>query len=50
MQCQKCNYPDSKVVETKRDDRINKIFRRRECLKCGARFNTQEDLRDSTKK
>lgn len=45
MLCRKCNYPDSKVVETTKDDRTNVIFRRRECVKCGTRYTTQEDLR-----
>ncbi|HHS8251582.1 TPA: hypothetical protein ACTTVN_000582 [Legionella anisa] len=44
MQCRACNYPDSHVVETKRDDRTNQIYRRRECIKCGVRFTTQEHI------
>ena len=46
MQCRACNYPDSKVVDTTKDERRNKIFRRRECIKCGVRFSTEEDFRD----
>ena len=44
MQCKGCNYPDSHVVETKRDDRTNQIIRRRECIKCGMRYTTQEQI------
>jgi len=46
MQCKSCNYPDSRVVETTRDERNNQIYRRRECIKCGVRFTTQEHFRD----
>lgn len=49
MQCRVCNYPDSRVVETRSDDRINQIYRRRECIKCGSRFTTQEHLRENYK-
>lgn len=45
MQCNHCSYPDSRVVETKRDERTNKVVRRRECIKCGVRFTTQENIR-----
>lgn len=48
MQCNSCSYADSRVVETKRDDRLNKIVRRRECIKCGVRFTTQENIRENT--
>ena len=47
MQCTACNYPDSHVVKTTHDDKTNQIYRRRECIKCGARFNTQEHFRES---
>lgn len=49
MQCRACSYPDSRVVETTRDDRTNQIYRRRECIKCGLRYTTQENLRDTGK-
>jgi transcriptional repressor NrdR len=49
MQCKTCGYPDSRVVETTRDDRINQIYRRRECIKCGARYTTQEHFRENYK-
>ena len=47
MQCRHCNYPDSRVVETTKDERTNQIYRRRECVKCGVRFTTQEHLRQN---
>lgn len=46
MQCKNCNYPDSHVVYTKNYDLRNRIERRRECLRCGARFTTYEKVRD----
>lgn len=46
MQCRACNYPDSRVIYTKHDDKLNQIIRRRECIKCGVRYTTQENLRD----
>lgn len=40
MVCPFCRFPDSKVIDSRpRDDRIK---RRRECIKCGARFTTYE--------
>ena len=40
MVCPYCQFPDSKVVDSRpKDDRIK---RRRECIKCGARFTTFE--------
>lgn len=49
MQCLKCKYPDSRVVKSLHDDMKNLIQRRRECLRCGARFSTQEKLREDRK-
>jgi transcriptional repressor NrdR len=38
--CPYCNFPDSKVIDSRpKNDRIK---RRRECIKCGARFTTFE--------
>lgn len=40
MICPYCRFPDSKVIDSRpKDDRIK---RRRECTKCGARFTTFE--------
>ena len=49
MQCKYCNYPDSKVVDTTHDDKNNQIYRRRECVKCGARYSTTEHFREGYK-
>jgi transcriptional repressor NrdR len=49
MQCRSCNYPDSRVVETRHDTHRNQITRRRECIKCGERFTTRENFRDAPK-
>lgn len=46
MQCFHCRYPDSRVVDTWDDATRNMIKRRRECLKCGMRFSTEEKMRD----
>lgn len=50
MQCKSCNYPDSRIVETTRDEKTNQVYRRRECIKCGNRFTTQEHFRDNYKR
>ena len=50
MQCTRCNYPETRVAQTDTDDQRNLIYRRRECLKCGTRFNTQESLREAQKR
>lgn len=47
MQCRNCGYSDSRVVDTNKDERTNQIYRRRECIKCGVRFTTQEHLRET---
>lgn len=46
MKCMSCGYPDSHVVESKKNEITNLIKRRRECLRCGNRFTTQERYRD----
>ncbi len=38
MKCPYCDRPDSKVIDSRPKD--DKIKRRRECIKCGARFTT----------
>lgn len=47
MLCRSCGYPDSCVVSTSHNDRKQQTERRRECLKCGARFTTHEKHRDT---
>lgn len=49
MQCVKCHYPDSRVVKSLHHETHDYIQRRRECLRCGERFTTREELRDKPK-
>lgn len=42
MRCPNCHFEDSKVTDSRDDGRS--IRRRRECLKCGQRFTTYEDI------
>lgn len=44
MKCNDCGYLDSKVIESRDVDDSSSIRRRRQCLKCGARFTTYERL------
>lgn len=48
MLCPKCKYPDSHVVYT-RPNAEDILLRRRECIKCGYRYTTQENLKESRK-
>ena len=42
MKCPYCSFPDSKVIDSRPKD--DKIKRRRECINCGARFTTFEEV------
>ncbi len=42
MKCPYCNYPDSKVIDSRPSDEA--IRRRRECVQCGGRFTTYERI------
>lgn len=44
MKCFDCDYLDSKVIESRDLDDSATIRRRRQCLKCGARFTTYERM------
>ncbi len=44
MRCPTCAHLDDKVVDSRQSDDGEAIRRRRECLKCGARFTTFERL------
>ena len=44
MKCPFCNYPESKVLDTRTLNEGNSIKRRRECLECQKRFTTFEIL------
>jgi len=42
MQCTECKKGDTKVIDSRDDQKT--IRRRRECLKCGFRFTTYEKI------
>lgn len=44
MKCPYCEYFESKVVDTRPVDDYVSIRRRRECLNCGKRFTTYEQV------
>lgn len=44
MKCPSCEYLESKVVDSRPADEGASIRRRRECLKCGRRFTTYEQI------
>ena len=46
MKCSHCGNTDSKVLDTRQSDRG--VRRRRECLRCGARFSTMERMLATT--
>lgn len=48
MKCFECGYLDSKVIESRDLDESATIRRRRQCLKCGARFTTYERMETPT--
>lgn len=47
MKCPKCNYFDSKVLDTRPTDDGSKIRRRRECMVCNHRFTTYEKIEET---
>lgn len=44
MKCPYCEYLESKVIDSRPVDEGGSIRRRRECLKCGRRFTTYEQV------
>lgn len=48
MKCNKCQSPDSKVIESRDVASGEATRRRRECLKCGWRFTTYERIEHPT--
>ena len=44
MRCSKCASIDTKVLDTRTGKNENSIRRRRECLNCGYRFTTIEEV------
>lgn len=46
MRCPKCNYYETKVIDSRQTDDGFKIRRRRECMACGQRFTTYEKIEE----
>ena len=46
MKCPECSYLESKVIDSRPSEDGSTIRRRRECEKCGNRFNTYEKIED----
>ncbi len=46
MRCPKCNYDETKVLDSRQTDDGFKIRRRRECISCGQRFTTYEKIEE----
>jgi transcriptional repressor NrdR len=44
MKCPVCHYAETKVVDSRVASDGSSIRRRRECLKCGFRFSTYEEI------
>ena len=42
MKCPVCNFPDSRVLDSRPNNDATSIKRRRECPSCGKRFTTYE--------
>ena len=46
MNCPYCDYPDSKVIDSR--DANEGVRRRRQCLSCGSRFTTYERVQPAS--
>ena len=44
MKCPKCGNDDDKVLDSRSSKEGAVVWRRRECLKCGHRFTTHEEI------
>ena len=42
MDCPKCKYPSTEILETRQEPHGDSIRRRRQCMRCGFRVTTQE--------
>lgn len=49
MDCPNCKYPDTRVIDT-RQSNDNTIKRRRQCMRCGHRVVTEEQVSQPRKK
>ena len=47
MRCPKCGSSDDKVIDSRQSRDSSSIRRRRECLSCGYRFTTYEEIERS---
>jgi len=47
MRCPKCGSRDDKVIDSRQSRDSSSIRRRRECLRCGYRFTTYEEIERS---
>src|SRR5947207_15306579 len=47
MRCPKCGSRDDKVIDSRQSRDSSSIRRRRQCLKCGYRFTTYEEVERS---
>jgi transcriptional repressor NrdR len=47
MRCPKCGSRDDKVIDSRQSRDSSSIRRRRQCLKCGYRFTTYEEIERS---
>ena len=48
MRCPFCGYSEDKVVDSRASKEGDAIRRRRECLQCGKRFTTYEQIEEIT--
>jgi transcriptional repressor NrdR len=48
MRCPSCGADDDKVLDTRSRNEGRSVRRKRECLKCGRRFFTLEEVEDKT--
>lgn len=46
LRCPYCDFPDSRVIDSRAAEEGNSIRRRRECLQCARRFTTYEMVED----
>lgn len=46
MKCPYCEHSESKVLDSRVSKEMDAIRRRRECLRCGKRFNTAERIEE----
>lgn len=46
MKCPFCSHPEDKVVDSRSSKNGDAIRRRRECLQCGKRYTTYEQIED----